>query len=325
MIDLLQRYLATVERRLPEAQAKDIVAELGDVLSAKIEAGEAARGRPANADEVAAELKAFGHPVVVASRYSGNDHVIGPNYYPWFWHVQRIALGLGVAIAFGLTTVRSLGAGDPVRAAMHGVNSAIEAGLLVFAVVTALFIVVERTKLDISGLQRWDPKSLPREHIRQPKSLFESAVMVAFDIVFLLFWVRALQFPNEIPVREGASAALAFSPAWDAVYWPVLVLAVGVTLVHLSDIIHPAWTRLRSVLSIAGHVAGLAILWVLFNGRPLIAATPVDGADPTEIERVLQVADSVVTISLGVAAAIWVAAIILEFRRLWRVIASTKA
>lgn len=325
MIDLLQRYLAAVERRLPEAQAKDIVAELGDVLSAKIEAGEAARGRPANADDVAAELKAFGHPVVVASRYSGNDHVIGPNYYPWFWHVQRIALGLGVAIAFGLTTVRSLGTGDPVRAAMHGVNSAIEAALLVFAVVTALFIAAERMKLDISWLQRWDPKSLPRENIRQPKSLFESAVTVVFDIVFLLFWVKALQFPNEIPMKQGASAALAFSPAWDAVYWPVLVLAAGVTLVHLADIVHPAWTRVRSVLSIAGHVAGLAILWVLFNGRPLIEATPVNGADPAEIERVLRVADSVTTISLAAAAAIWVAAIIVEFRRLGRVNASAKA
>ena len=63
----------------------------------------------------------------------------------------------------------------------------------------------------------------------------------------------------------------------------MLALAAGVTVLHLADIIHPAWTRVRSVLSIAGHVAGLAILWVLFNGRPLIEATPVNGADPAEI------------------------------------------
>ncbi|MDP3493471.1 MAG: hypothetical protein Q8R82_10170 [Hyphomonadaceae bacterium] len=318
MTDLLMRYLAAVERRLPEKDAKDIVAELRDVLSAKVEAREAGLGRAANAGEVAAILKAFGHPVVVASRYSGNDYVIGPAYYPWFWHVQRIAVGLAVAIAFGLATLRGLGSDELMRAVMRGVNGAIEAAVITFGVVTILFVVAERTKMDMKWADKWDPKSLPRDQIREPKSFFESAFTVVFDIVFLLFWAKVVQFPNEIPVRDGASAALAFSPAWEAVYWPVLVLAAGATAVHIADIVYPAWSRARALVSIAGHLGGLAIMWVLYGSRPLVEVTPLNGADPVEMERVMRTVEGVVDVSLGVVALVWVITIGFEIRRLWR-------
>ena len=155
MTDLSQRYLTSVERRLPKDQAGDIVAELREVISAKIEAEEQKLGRPATADEVAGVLKAYGHPVVVASRYAGFDYLIGPNYYPWFWHVQRMAVGLTVAITFAIVAVRSLGADEPFRAAFRGFGGAIEAALICFGVVTVLFIAAERTKLDMKWAERW--------------------------------------------------------------------------------------------------------------------------------------------------------------------------
>lgn len=316
--DIIARYLAAVERRLPNEAATDIIAELREAIASQVEAKETQLGRAAGDDEIAAVLKGFGHPVVVASRYSGNDHLIGPGYYPWFWHVQRIAVGLAIAIGFGIVTIRALGAEEPFRAAFRGIGSALEIALVTFGVVTALFIAAERGKLDMTWAAKWDPKSLPRDNVRQPRTLFESAFTLVFDIVFLLFWVRVLQFPNEIPVREGASAALAFSPAWDTVYWPILVLAAGTTAVHIADILYPAWSRPRSVASIAGHLGGLAVLWILYQSRPLIVVTPVEGADPVEMERVLRTVGSVVDIGMGVAAVVWLAAIAIEIRRLWR-------
>lgn len=317
MTDLLERYLSAVERRLPKETASDIIAELRDVISARIEAKEAELNRAASKDEIAEILKAYGHPVVVASRYSGNDYVIGPNYYPWFWHVQRIAVGAAIAIAFGITAIRALGADEPFRAAMRGVNGAIEAALITFAVVTALFIAAERTKLDLKWADKWDPKSLPRDHIREPKSLFESGITVVFDIVFILFWVKVVQFPSEIPVKDGASVELAFSPTWDAVYWPILVLAAAALVVHVSDLLHPAWSRLRSVMTIVGHVIGLAILWVLYQSQPLILVTPLN-ADAAEAEKIFGTVEGVVDIWMGVTGVIWAVTIGFEIWRLWR-------
>jgi hypothetical protein len=318
MTELVERYLASVERRLPKETAKDIVAELREGLAGRMQAKEEELGRTANADEVAAMLKAFGHPVVVASKYSGQDYVIGPNHYPWFWHVQRIAVGAAVAIAFGITAIRALGSEEPIRAVMRGINGAVGAGVWAFAIVTILFVFAERFKLDMRWAEKWDPKSLPREHIRQPKGLFESAFTLLFDVIFLLWWVKIVQFPNELPMRDGASAAITFSPGWDLVYWPVLVLAVGVTVVHLADLMRPAWSPLRSVLSIVGHAAGIGVLWVLYRAQPLIMVTPTPGADAAEIDRVFWMIESIVNISLGVAALIWAINIGVEVWRLWR-------
>lgn len=119
-------------------------------------------------------------------------------------------------------------------------------------------------------------------------------------------------------MRDGASAALSFSPAWETVYWPILLLAAGVTAVHIADIVHPAWSRVRSVVAIGGHLAGLAILWVLYQAQPLIIVTPVSCADPVEMERVVRTVGSVETMAIGVAAVIWAVAIGIEVRRLWR-------
>jgi hypothetical protein len=318
MTDLLERYLSAIERKLPKAQAKDIVAELREVLSAKIEAREAELGHPAKADDVAAILKAYGHPVVAASRYAGFDYLIGPNLYPWFWHVQRIAVGLAIAIAFGIVAVKALGSEEPFRAAMRGFNGAIEAALITFGVVTAMFIAAERTKLDMKWAEKWDPKALPRDHIRQPKSMFETAITLVFDIIFLLWWVKVVQFPAEIPVRDTASVGLAFSPAWAAIYWPVLALMVAVTVVHIADLVHPAWSRLRSVVSIAGHACGMAILWVLFHARPLIEVTPLNGATPEDVDKIFRTVDGILHIALGVMALAWAVAIGIEVWRIWR-------
>lgn len=318
MTDLVERYLASIQRRLPEETARDIVAELREALAGRIESREAQTGRPANADDVAQVLKEFGHPVVAAARYRGSDHVIGPKYYPWFWHVQRIAVGAAIAIAFGVSAIRALGSEEPIRAAMRGINAAIEAGVWAFGVVTILFILAERFKLDMKLADKWDPKLLPREQVREPKGLFEAGFSVAVDIVFLLWWVKIVQFPNELPMRDGASATIAFSPGWDAVYWPVLVLAAGALAVHLMDLVRPAWTPLRSLASIAGHLVGLAILWMLYQAQPLVMIAPVKGADAVEIERVTRVVDMAINISLGVAALVWAVTIGVEAWRLWR-------
>lgn len=321
MTDLVERYLAAIERRLPKETARDIVAELGEALAGRIEAKEAALGRAATPDEVADVLKAFGHPVVVASKYAGHDYVIGPAYYPWFWHVQRIAVGAAIAIAFGIVGIKALGTEEPVRAAMQGLSAALHAAVWTFGVVTALFIAAERTKLDMKWAEKWDPKSLPRDHIRKPKSLFESAVSLFFDIVFILFWAKVLVIPNQLPLRDDASVGLVLSPAWAVVYWPIMVLAVMSAAGHIHDMVRPAWSRLRSASRIVGYAAGLAVLWVLYRAQPLVQVNPEPGTSPEELARALLMVDGIVQVSLGVTALIWAATIGVE---IWRQVQASR-
>ena len=306
MTDLVERYLSAVERRLPEKSAKDIVAELREAVLAQVEAKEAELGRALNADEVAAVLQAYGAPAVVAARYEGRMHLVGPVLYPWFWPAQRTAVGMTVAIIIVLTAIRVLASDEPVRAMLQSMDNIVHWALTAFAVVTLVFVAIERggdpEKLVARG---WDPKSLPREYIRKPKSMFEAGISLFFDAVFILFWLQFIPFPNELPLRDGASVAVTLSPAWAAVYWPVLALAVLAALGHIHDILRPAWSRIRSAMSITGYTGGLVVLWVLFQSRPFVEVTPRPGTSAEDLDRALRLVDGVMLVALGVAALIW--------------------
>jgi hypothetical protein len=303
MTDLMDRYLAAVERRLPKEQSKDIVAELREAISAKVEAKEEALGRPAGAEDVAAILKEFGHPVVVASRYSGRDYLIGPNLYPWFWDAQRVGVGLVFALVMVITAVKALKSERAMAMVIGGVGGAIEAAIWMFGVITVVFIVMERTKADVRIARGWNPKALPQDHIRKPKALFDTLFALAFDAIFILWWIKVVDFPNDVPGR-GNSMEMHFAEGWAQMHTPILVLALLTAAVHVSDIIHPAWSRLRSAMSILGHLGGLAVLWVLIRSGPLVSVT----AAAEESQRALELAGSINAVfgySLAIVGLFW--------------------
>lgn len=199
--------------------------------------------------------------------------------------------------------------------ALRNIDEVIEGAIFAFGLITVVFVVMERTKADLKLASKWNPKSLPLDTIRKPKLLLESGISLFFDVVFILFWTSLLPFPNELPLRDGASVAITLSPAWSMVYWPVLALAVLAALGHAHDMLRPAWSRIRSGLSIVGYTGGLVVLWVLFQSRPFVDVTPQPGTSPEDLERALRLVDGVMLVSLGVAALIWAIAIGVEVYR----------
>ena len=316
MTDLVERYLAAIERLLPEATAKDIVAELREALLGKLEAREDQLGRRATTDEVVEVLKAFGPPPVVAARYEGRMQLVGPVLYPWFWPTQRTAIGIVVAIYLVLMAIRALAADNPVQVMLQRIDNVIGLGLIMFAAVTLVFVAVERWGDPVKLFeQRWDPKSLPHETIRKPRSLFESGVSLFFDALFILVWLQLVPFPNELPLRDGASVSIVLSPAWSVVYWPILALAILAAAGHIHDMVRPAWNRIRSAMSILGYAGGLVVLGLLFQGRPFVDVLPRPGTGPEDLERALRLVDGTLLVSLGIAGVIWAVALGLEVRR----------
>jgi hypothetical protein len=319
MHHLVERYLAAVERRLPKEQAKDIAAELREGISGKIEAKEAGLGRAASADEVAAILKEFGHPVVVASRYSGQEHLIGPQLYPWFWDAQRVGVGLVFVVGIIIAAVRALGSDRAMAVIIGGIGGAIEMGIWMFGVITVVFVVMERTKANIQIAKGWNPKSLPEDHIRAPRPLFDSVFALAFDAIFILWWIKVVDFPNDAPGHNN-SMELHFAQAWDQLHTPILILALLTAAVHIADILHPAWSRLRAIVSILGHIGGLAVLWALFRAGPLVSVT----ASATESQRALELANTINGLFnplLGIVGLFWAIGMGVE---VWRLIQSIR-
>ena len=184
---------------------------------------------------------------------------------------------------------------------------------------TVVFIVMERTRTDIHIARGWNPRRLPEDHIRQPRPLFDSVFGLAFDAIFILWWVKVVDFPNDVPGRNN-SMELHFSEAWAQLHTPILALALLTAAVHISDIFHPAWSRMRAVASILGHIGGLAVLWVLFRAGPLVSVTAAEA----EGERALELANTLngfVGPVLAIVGLFWAIGMGVE---VWRLIQSIR-
>jgi hypothetical protein len=317
--DLLERYLAAVERRLPKEQGSDIAAELREAIEARIVAKSAELGREAGADEVAAILKEYGHPTLAAARYQSQQYLIGPGLYPWFWPAQRTALGIALAVLVVLTVVDVLDSMRPMAAFITKILGWWEPLAMVFGVVTLVFMVMERSEAPVQLAQRWDPKTLPRDHVRPPKPLFETLFALAFDAVFILWWMGAISFQQ---VFAGRSPSIIVEPtsAWDQVYMPVLALAIVTAAVHVADLVYPAWSRARSAASILGHAGGLAVIWVLLQSGPLLETSLAPGVRE-QLGGLLPLPEMALTVGLWIAAVAWAIGLGWE---VWRQVRATK-
>jgi hypothetical protein len=226
--------------------------------------------------------------VVVATRYSGRDQLIGPQLYPWFWDAQRVGVGLIFVVGIIIAAVRALQSDRAMAIIIRGIGGAIEMAIWMFGVITVVFIVMERTRAEIRLAKGWNPKTLPQDHIRAPKPMFDSVFALAFDAIFILWWVKVVDFPNDVPGRNN-SMELHFTEAWAQLHTPILALALLTAAVHISDIVHPAWSRLRAVVSVIGHIGGLAVLWVLFRAGPLVSVKAAEA----EGQRALELANTI--------------------------------
>ena len=80
-MDLIDRYLAAIARRLPADKADDIVAEIRDDLLTRQEAREDTLGRPLDKSEVSALIKDVGAVAIEGGRWelyvggAGGSHV----------------------------------------------------------------------------------------------------------------------------------------------------------------------------------------------------------------------------------------------------------
>ena len=99
-MELIERYVNDVGRRLPKKQRDEVRREL---RSALLDAVEPSEGEPSEADVVAA-LTRMGPPETVAASYRPADqYLIGPELYPDFKRV------LGIVMAILLTRFISRG------------------------------------------------------------------------------------------------------------------------------------------------------------------------------------------------------------------------
>ena len=118
-MNIVDRYLLAVRAFLPRATQEDIIKELSEDIRSRIEDREEALGRPLTAAEEESLVKELGHPALLAGRYGPRRRLIGPELFPFYWLVLKLALGVGVAVHLAIAIAMFSG-GHPGQGAPAG-------------------------------------------------------------------------------------------------------------------------------------------------------------------------------------------------------------
>ncbi len=187
-MDLIERYLNEIGRRLPKAKRDDIRSELRSALD---DALESRAGTEPSEDDLIAVLEEFGPPETVAASYSGDRYLIGPRLYPQFKTTLRVVVtvlaGL-VVVGFALSTLGgTLGLVGLVGRLGDLISSLLDSALTSVGIVVVVFALLERLDVwDELPAKRWDPRKLPAVRDVDLVGRFDSIAGIVFTAVFLI-------------------------------------------------------------------------------------------------------------------------------------------
>lgn len=261
-MELIDRYVREVGRRLPRKNRADIEAELRSLLVDNLE--DRVEGEPSEEDIVAV-LQEFGPPDKVAASYSpGEQYLIGPRLFPLFRMVAGIVLIVTVSVQLVLLGVTLLfNLGDPPTATWFvdffgGLFIAFGILVLVFAVLQRLGVQPDLEE------EPWDPRTLPTDDEDDPISGREMVVEITLSLI--LIGILLL-----VPDKIGAY----FFPGGDFIPNPVLQANLPLVIVTIAlgialDVVliwRRQWTLFTRLAKIMMNVITIVVLFVLIDGH----------------------------------------------------------
>ena len=281
MANLIEHYLLQLKSLLPAKLRDDVAAELGESIRSSVADRERALGRSLNDDELAGVLKGYGHPLLVAGRYLPMQELIGPRLFPIYWYTLQavvivIAVVTGILVGIVLLTVGRGG----LSVLWDGVGFALTAA----AWVTFFFATAERCSVHFNLFENFDPRELelgifgvraaPLSPIPRSDTVFEIATLV----IFVAWWLDWITFTP----RLGSGVSIAFTPAIEPFFWPLLVLAV-IDLARLAlDFVYPYRTWPRVLARLLINIAWLVALVTVFRTDGLLTVIADAGVEATD-------------------------------------------
>jgi hypothetical protein len=335
-MELFDRYVHQVGRRLPQRMRADVEQELRSLLT---DALEERAGHPTDGEAMFSEegqiavLEEFGPPEQMAAKYRPQPrYVIGPKVFDLYLIVIFAITVAGLVAALVVAAVSILGAGsDGVGAlellaqtwtifmniALSGIGSA----TLVFALLERV-LPDEGITLEEKGA--WNPRDLPQIEIRDEIKRAGLVIEIAFLALLLIVFTV---FPNRIVAGAYYDGAWRWGPplfsvAFFSTYLPLLGIRWGLTIVlDLVLLRQGRWQLGTRIADICFHGLDIFILSRLLAGPSVLNAEAfrviLDHA-PEASETLLRLTDSGIRIGLLVALIVTIVEILASIYRLIR-------
>jgi hypothetical protein len=263
MISLVDRYVYTALRRVPESLRAEIDRELRAAIEDAIEAKTAAG---ATRDEaVEAALLELGDPNRLADQYAGRrNYLIGPELYEIWRGLMKLLLVTVLPIVVVVTIVVQIFE-DPSKVFGEAVGTFFGVGVNLAFWCTLVFAVLERTgvgrvQLGLARAGRsWHPNDLPKY---EPKAM--TLGQLATNLAWLAVPIAAIVLQQFTFTDEPV-----LDPARWSFWWPLLIAVYTLRGAYQVVVYRSAaWTRTMAAVQ-AGLVllSTVPIIWLVATDR----------------------------------------------------------
>jgi len=243
-MDLIERYVQEVARRLPRRQRVDVARELRSSLEDSLENRAGAPIEQVEEEQAAELLVEFGRPQQVAASYqTGPNYLIGPALYPSFIKTMKVCLAVVGSLILLSTLLDIAGSSGAFRelgvTLLHATSSLQSAFISLLGIVVLIFAIIERAASpDQKTEEEWDPRDLPpitedRDRVERTGEII-GMVLATVGLLLINFrpdWLQAQVWVNDVRYNlplmgPGALAQV----VWLNLY---LVLSVALGLIVL--------------------------------------------------------------------------------------------
>ena len=292
-MELIDHYLSAVAGHLPSDTRDDIKEELRSSLYEQLEDQSKTLQRELTEEEQVEFLRKLGHPLKVAAQYLPQQYLIGPGLFPFYVNAMKTAAILVFVFHIAVSVVSALVTEDWIGSVSNIMSRIIGSMVVVGAIVTVFFAVMERSGDGASRLNRWDPLSLRKRGKSVLVNKSDMITDVSMETVMLLWWNGVFSFRDWI--SWNGSALSVATPGLDAVFWLVNIVLGGSLLLHGVMLIYTHWRPGLIAMEILLELATIGIMGYLLRFDNPVVVVPVESS-----------LDSVQTgINLGFDILIW--------------------
>jgi len=319
-MELIDRYVNEVGRRLPQGKRDDICSELRSAVDDALE--DRSFGDPSESDIVAV-LNEFGSPQAVAASYSGDRYLIGPELYPQFVTTLKVIVAvLAALVVLGslISMISSTPGLESFSTKMAGlVSGLIDSIITSLGIVVIIFALLERLDLRIDFKDKtktWNPLDLPAVRDVDIVGRFDSIAGVVFPAIVLALMnqfrdrigiaINAEGGPFSVGIVSKSGGDLLLNDVFiDNLPWLnaslILPMALSVWLFWSGR-----WSLPTRLLKIAFDIFGVYVLYRICQGAIATRAELVTAGIPEKVVeisvRVAELAPIVVGVLVLVGA-----------------------
>ncbi|MCD6344419.1 MAG: hypothetical protein J7M17_02270 [Anaerolineae bacterium] len=283
-MELVNRYVHEIGRRLPKKQRADIEDELRSLLIDALE-GQITTGATPTEDDVVAVLREFGSPADVAAQYASRPrYLIGPELYDVYRRVIGIVLGataVGLIVSFAISLIQvEAGIIEILQRLGEAILQYIPSATSAIGFTTIIFAILERTlpPSELESLrdkETWDPRDLPpvEDAARiKPVGIIVGTCFIILALVLLnlfpeklgIAYIQGQDAGWHIVPLLSAEALIAYLPLWN-ISW-ILMLGLNVLLLRQDR-----WRLGTRIFDLALTVFNAYVIYQMITGPTLFS------------------------------------------------------